>query len=364
MLAEEERDVQVPAASAPLAAARARREDAALRSRTADDLYWLGRHVERLDAGARQLLATLHRLASGGLSARDRAELGRLASALLRTAWISPSLAAAPVDGAMFRGGVSAAAAGGAMMRRSLDAIRRLTLAVRDQLSLDMWHVLHQLTGPAAARFAAAPHDPDRLLEALDGSIATLAAFAGLVAENMTRGAGWRFLDLGRRIERGIAIAQAVYGVMSGPIAQSEAGVRLALELCDSTNAYLLRYPAEPRFARALEFVLTERNNPRALVFQLARIDGHLGTQALLGTAQLEPAALLPLIERIEQFPFERAHPDGSAAGLAALLDLLHGAAGELLSLSDAMTRAFFTHVASACLVGYASRPALLEAAT
>ena len=33
----------------------------------------------------------------------------------------------------------------------------------------------------------------------------------------MARGSGWRFLDLGRRIERGIAIAQTVRGVMTGP---------------------------------------------------------------------------------------------------------------------------------------------------
>ena len=361
MLAEEESDIRLPMAPAALAVARARRADAALRSRTADDLYWLGRNVERLDAGARQLLAAQRRLASGGLSARDRAELGRLAAALVRTGWISASLAAAPMDGAMFRDGVSVAAAGGEMMRRTLAAIRRLTLAARDQLSIDMWHVLHQLTGPTAARLAAAPYDPDRLLEALDGSIATVAAFAGLVAENMTRGAGWRFLDLGRRIERGIAVAQAVHGVMSGPVAQSEAGVRLALELCDSTNAYLLRYPAEARFARALEFVLTERNNPRALLYQLDRIESHLSAQAHLGMAQIEPALLLPLIARVEEFPLEGAHPDGGAAELAALLDLLDGVAGELLALSDAITRAFFTHVASACLVGFTSRPQLAD---
>jgi uncharacterized alpha-E superfamily protein len=125
-----------------------------------------------------------------------------------------------------------------------------------------------------------------------------------------------------------------------------------------------LRYPAEVRFARALEFVLTERNNPRALLYQLDRIDGHLAAQSHLGPAQLEEALLLPLIAGIEEFPLERVHPDGGAVELAALLDLLDRVAGELLALSDAVTRAFFTHVASSCLVGFASQPALAEAAT
>ena len=110
------------------------RQEAGLRSRTVDDLYWLGRYVERLDAGARQFVAALQRFVRGGLSARDLAELGRLAEALKRTGWITYSVAAAPVDGAMFLDGVTSAAAEGAAMRVSIDALRRLTRDARDQL--------------------------------------------------------------------------------------------------------------------------------------------------------------------------------------------------------------------------------------
>ncbi|MGO8917562.1 MAG: circularly permuted type 2 ATP-grasp protein [Stellaceae bacterium] len=350
-----EQDADAPLHIAPAAPVRDARPEGALRSRTADDLFWLGRHVERLDAGTRQFQATLHRLASGGLSARDLAELGRLAEALKRTGWIGHALAAAPVDGTMFLAGVIDAAIDGTATRICIEAIRRLTLAARDQLSRDMWRTLHHLTGDAAQRFARAPREPDRLLEALDATIATIAAFAGLAAENMARGAGWRFLDLGRRIERGVAIAQMVGGVMTGPPAQIEAGLRLALELCDSTTAYLQRDPVATSYAEALAFVLADRSNPRSLLYQLVRIERHLGAQAATGRSV--ESRIPALTAGVDEFM--RAAAPGAAA--AALLDR---ATADLMALSDAIMRAFFTHTASAQLTGFAGRSLLTGAET
>ena len=347
-------DTEPPVHIASGAPASAPRPEIGLRSRTADDLFWLGRHIERLDAGTRQFQAALYRLASGGLSARDFAELARLAEALQRTGWIGQALAAAPVDGAMFLAGVIDAAIDGTATRICVEAIRRLTLAARDQLSLDMWRTLHHLTGDAAARFARAPREPDQLLDALDGTITTIAAFAGLAAENMARGSGWRFLDLGRRIERGVAIAQTVGGVMTGPPSQMEAGLRLALELCDATTAYLQREPAAASYAEALIFVLADRSNPRSLLYQLARIERHLGALAAAGRpAESRIAALVAAIDEFAR----AAAPDAAAA-------LLERAAADLMALSDAIMRAYFTHTAAAQLTGFAVRSLLTGAET
>jgi uncharacterized circularly permuted ATP-grasp superfamily protein/uncharacterized alpha-E superfamily protein len=364
VLAEQDRDTHVPPSLSTMSAARAARQDAALRSRTADDLYWLGRYVERLDAGVRQFVATLHRLSSGGLSARDQAELIRLVEVLKRTGWISFAVAAEPVDSVAFLESVSRAAAGGTTMRNCIDAVRRLSLAARDQLSVDMWRTLNRLVGAAAAQFARAPLAPDQLLAALDGMLATLAAFAGLAAENMARGAGWRFLDMGRRVERAVAVAHSVLGVMSGPTAQLESGLRLALELCDSTNAYFLRYPVEADFARALDFVLADRSNPRALLYQLARIERHLGMQPAIGRMPLEAAIVPTLILAIESFTLEIERPIDLARQTAALFGLLDRAVADMKELSDSITRAFFTHTASAQLMGFSRRSVLAEAET
>ena len=50
----------------------------------------------------------------------------------------------------------------------------------------------------------------------LNTLVHNLAAFSGMEMENMTRGHGWVFLDLGRRIERGIAVARLVEAVLRG----------------------------------------------------------------------------------------------------------------------------------------------------
>ncbi|MGE4013208.1 MAG: circularly permuted type 2 ATP-grasp protein, partial [Alphaproteobacteria bacterium] len=83
VLTGEPQDVYVP--SAKRSSADTRRAKAALQSRAADDLYWLGRYAERLDTGARLFRAVLNRMVGGGLGARDFAELSLLARALQRT---------------------------------------------------------------------------------------------------------------------------------------------------------------------------------------------------------------------------------------------------------------------------------------
>jgi uncharacterized circularly permuted ATP-grasp superfamily protein/uncharacterized alpha-E superfamily protein len=354
VLSAQDRDAALPLAQA--VTPRAPAQEVTLRSRTADDLFWLGRQVERLESGARQFLATIQRLASGNVGAREQAELQRLTEALKRTGWITFAVAGAPVTGSAFRDGVANAAGTGMAMRDSIDAIRRLTLATRDQLSPDIWRRLHHLTGVAAARFGRQRFELDTVLQALDDMIATIAAFAGLVAENMVRGTGWRFLDIGRRIERGIATAQTMRGVMSGPAAQNEAGYRLAIELCDSVLAYRRRHLfAGPNF-RALSFVLAERGNPRALIYQLASIEEHLAAPVGLRGIALDGAIVRPLIEAVEEFA-RSSDQDGEPVQPAApAFALLERAAADLMDLSDRLTRTFFTHTLSAPLMDFSQR--------
>ena len=357
VLSEHASDIHIPAAtSIPSASARIERHEISLRSRTADDLFWLGRYVERLDSGLRQFVAALDRIVSGGLGARHQAELKRLAAALKRTGWIEPETATAPVYAAKFLDGIASAAEGKLPMRMCVDGIRRLTLASRDQLSLDMWRSLQRLTNTAEWHFDHSSREPDRLLESITILLEHIAAFSGLAAENMVRGAAWRFLDLGRRIERGVACSQAVGGVMMGPASQVEAGLRLSLELCDSINAYVTQYPAEIYYAQALAFVLADRSNPRALLYQLARISSHLQEQTD-GRHSVETIGLTSLIEAVEKFPLEISHASDMEVHEEALFDLLDRAVACLMELSNSITRVFFTHIALARSTGLSGRP-------
>jgi len=352
VLSTQRADIHIPPIALSPAAAKAAAGDVSLRSRTADDLFWLGRYVERIDGGLRQFVAVLDRIASGGLGARHQAELKRLAESLTRTGWIESDLSATPVYGSKFMNGVAGAASSGAPMRACVDGIRRLTLATRDQLSFDMWRSLQRFLNAFEWHFDQSGRGPDRLLEGLAALLEHIAAFSGLAAENMVRSAAWRFLDLGRRIERGVGCAQMVGGVMTGPASQVEAGLRLSLELCDSINAYLAQYPAEVYYAQALSFVLADRRNPRALIYQLARTSNHLAEQSE-GSESIDAVGLASLIDAVEHFPLQIARAGDMEGQEDDLFELLTRAIICLQDLSDSITRVFFTHIAPAKSTGF-----------
>jgi uncharacterized circularly permuted ATP-grasp superfamily protein/uncharacterized alpha-E superfamily protein len=354
VLSEEGADINVP--SVRTASPAIKRATGALGSRSADDLYWLGRYAERVDVGGRLLRAAIDRLAGGGLGPRDMAELQLLAKALERAGWIDAGIAAAPIGGRMFSAGLTSAANGGAM-GEALTGLRRLAVSVRDRITLDMWRILNHVLGQVRANLAIESADPDRLMESLDDLVRSIAAFAGLVNENMTRGAGWHFLDMGRRLERAIGAARSIGGVLSGAPGQIELGLKLALELADSTITHRTRYPAEPRPASVLDLVLADPANPRGLLYQLLRLKEHL--EALGQEAGAVPAlqSAAALCERLASFPWARVEIGPDTVDLGPVLGLLDLIAERLMGISDSLGRSFFTHTQLTKPVGFTTRP-------
>ncbi|MCW5771728.1 MAG: circularly permuted type 2 ATP-grasp protein [Rhodospirillaceae bacterium] len=352
VLSEEESASSVPVIRTRSPAVR--RDGGVLRSRTADDLFWLGRYVERADGGGRVLRAALERMAGGGLGPRDIAEIALLAQILFRTGWIAAAVAGAPAGGAMSNRGITAAASG-PVMRDGLASLRRLAVSARDRVSLDMWRALNHVLAVGHAQLAY-DGDVDSLLDGLDELVRAISTFAGFVSENMNRGPDWHFLDMGRRVERGLGIGQVATGLLSAPPGQIELALTLLLEITDSTIAHRARYPVEPRPASALDLVLGDPANPRGLAFQLVRLRDHLA--ALAKEAGAAPAlhAAGELAERVTRFPFARIEGERDV-DVSPVLGLLEVVAQRLPGLSDSIARSFFTHTQAAKPVGFTTRP-------
>ena len=354
VLAEDAADVQIPSTRRfhQLAVDRGGAE---LQSRVADNLYWFGRYIERLDNNARLLRTTVTRVAQGVIGPRDSIEL-RLLGRMIDRANLMPSQAAlAMPESAAFQQGLAAVASEKRGFVSVLDEIQRLANSLRDRFSADMTAAVGPLMGQVRSRLMAARGNLDPLLAALDDIIRFVATLSGLAQENMTRGTGWLFLDLGRRIERG----QFVLSSALGPFQQSpidwDAAMRLALELCDSAISYRWRYLGQLQPAPVLDLVVLDDSNPRSLAFQLRAITSHIARLSQVSGTTV-PDLLVSLdadLERaVQLFAGEERSWRHEGLALAVLREITSDAEQRLEELSEAITRAYFSHVRPAQAVG------------
>ncbi len=250
-------------ASAPV---RLLRGGVDLPSRVADNLFWTGRYAERLEDNARLLRSGLTRLADDPRATGPG--LAAIAAMAVRLG-IRPAkrtMAQLPED--------LLALATAPHQDGSLPAVRRKLqqsgAAVRDRVSNDTWRIISRLDldGAEAPDLAEAITHLDRLLVGL-------SALAGMGTENTTRGPAWRFLDLGRRLERAqfaIDLLRATFVDATNPVAAME----VALEIFDSSITYRTRYLTTLQQAPALDMLLVDQTNPRSVAFQVARLSEHL----------------------------------------------------------------------------------------
>ena len=320
-----------PVLQAPVAL---RRGTGDMPSRVADDFYWLGRYVERLDAQARLARAGLARLARGAPLPREMAELAVLARCLHR-AGLTPG-----EPGLGFEGEVRQNLHPRGAMAAGLGHVARLVGALRDRMTLDTHGAFtHALRTARAEVTEAAGHaGEDGLAHAMGGLQRLATTVSGVAAEGMVRGGGRLFLDLGRRVERGMSTAYMLGTVLAQPPARVEGTLRLALELCDSTITYRSRYLSVLQPAPVLDLVLADAGNPRALAFQFAECSGLL---ELAGDPELAAAAAAwqgrtgRLVKDVQMAPSPAAALPGAADALVAMGN---GAA----ELSERITRRFF----------------------
>jgi uncharacterized alpha-E superfamily protein len=249
------------------------RRDSDLPSRVADHLLWLGRYLERAE-GLVRLLRSVFRRISGEARPAEIPELPFLLALLRSEHRIIP---AAGGDGGIPRYRKLSDQLSEALYRSDrtesvvsvLGQVREAARNVRDRLSPDAWRAINRLESFADGRAG----DP---LELLDDTLFSLSAFSGLAMESMTRGLGWRFMDIGRRLERAIRQAGLVRTGLPGACAGSRNILEALLEAFDSIMTYRARYRTVFQPAPVLDLLLLDESNPKALAFQVRRLAAHV----------------------------------------------------------------------------------------
>jgi uncharacterized circularly permuted ATP-grasp superfamily protein/uncharacterized alpha-E superfamily protein len=302
---------------------------AALPSRVAENLYWFGRYAERSEDVARLLRLGLNHLLDGG----DEATTEAVATLALARRIGLIQTDEAPEDGWLLAA-ARADRIGG--LAGNLRQLSRVAHGLRDRLSADNWRSLNRLIQDAEGQ-----HQPS-LLDALgwtDRAITGLVTLSGYALDGMTRDTGWRFLSIGRRIERLIFVCQALETAMREG---RDAGLGWLLELADSSITYRTRYLGSPEWLPVLDLLIRDPGNPRSVAFLAGgALDFLTRLAARFGSCGDE--LLAPAFERLcAAAEPARLHPDD--ARLAQALADLRGAAW---AVNDRLTERFFGHAAA-----------------
>ncbi|MFZ4767934.1 MAG: circularly permuted type 2 ATP-grasp protein, partial [Roseimicrobium sp.] len=257
----------------PLVAVRPESNAGEVPSRVADHFFWLGRYVERVEDAVRVLRAVLSRLAGEGTEDQLR-ELSALVPWLVALSRLPDRFGARALS-VELRTELLALIEN---TRRSgsvpelLRCVSFNAMALRDRLSDDTWRLFNRLERHAQARTTRL-RVPDAL-ELLNALVLDLAAFSGMEMENMTRGHGWRFLDLGRRLERAQNMLDLIKAAVHPP-PLNEAVLGPLLEVCDSGMTYRRRHHARPTLAPVLDLLIMDETNPRSYTWQLHQLTRH-----------------------------------------------------------------------------------------
>ena len=318
--------------------------------RVLSDLYWIGRYSERAESMARLLTVTRERYheyryrrampgsecvpvlltALGTITGTDTGAGGDYAEMVATAPTTLWSLTAD-----RYRSGSLA------------QSVERLSLAarsVRDQMSNDTWMVLSALE----RALLNAPDTPpesraegDAFLSSTNTlTLAGMLALSGVVAESMVHDVGWTMMDIGKRIERGLALSALLRATLTtARLPDAEQTItESTLVACESLVIYRRRNPGTVSVAGVAELVLFDAENPRSLVYQLERLRTNLKSlPRASGSSRPERMVddIAIRLRRIEPDELEEVTSTGARDELDGLLAGIHR---DLRELSGVIT--------------------------
>ncbi len=304
-----------------------RRNPGTLPSRVADNLFWLGRYLERGEA----LLSAIRVLLGHSIGADTGAALAP--DTVWRLVGLIVGSGAAPAPASIRRAELSQFARTaleaevGFSVRMIAAQARIIGEGSRDRLSADM---IRLLDAPYPAR--------GHLLDRAGSLQRRFAALAGLSAEHMGRTDGWRFHDLGRRIERAMCVTNAIRAL--GDDGATADDLSTLLDLANSQISYRQRYLTGIARVPVLDLVALDPGNPRGLAYQAVEIAAHLAKLPTLdddGIAEAQQAQAVALVALVTTTRAVEVHAT-----------MLNEVTSRLSLLSNAVARRYFLQGAEA----------------
>jgi uncharacterized alpha-E superfamily protein len=240
-------------------------------SRIAESLYWIGRYVERAEDTARLLDVHYHLLLED-----RRADEAAVCRALLEAMGVSPAEVGHEPDADVVTELLARDLSFSGSIACSVGSSWENARGAREAISSELFQTLNTMRREVAwrARAEAGPARHDFFVWVRDRA----AACHGIVDATMSRDDGWRFLVLGRSLERADMTARllsARYGDAFG-----QTGWTTTLRTCAAHEAFLRTYHHSVNASSAVEFLLLDRLFPRSVYHSLTAAEHRLGELA------------------------------------------------------------------------------------
>jgi uncharacterized alpha-E superfamily protein len=247
-------------------------------SRVAENLYWIGRYIERAENNARLLDVNYYAtLESGGLVTEQWAPLLGITGST--EAFYQTEQRA---DGHTVPHWIAFAAGNSSSIRSCVAQARENSRALRDRISSEMWECInkayhrlcfgteHVLPSDALHDYCEAARDASHL-------------FFGIAEATLPRDLGWHFLNTGRLLERAdntLRLLQVRYRATTTDHVVNEAIENhrwmAVLKSASAYEAYRKEYQTRLEPDRIAEFLLLDTSFPRSVYSCAATLHNHL----------------------------------------------------------------------------------------
>lgn len=248
-------------------------------ARTAGDLYWLARYMERADYVARLLQVAGHMNAVRV----DKNLTSEWESAIVAAGCAETYPVGHPQDEASVIQFLAFDRGNPSSIVNCIETARRNTRSVRTSLTTEMWEAVN-VTSQELAGFTAAPLDADRLSEFLEWVKVRISLFHGVCANGMLRRDSFHFIRTGQFLERADNTARLLdvkYHVRL-PDVSDVGGVvdyyqwLAILRVVGARRAYRVLFKGRVEPAQVAELLIARREFPRSLAFCYEQITHHL----------------------------------------------------------------------------------------
>jgi uncharacterized circularly permuted ATP-grasp superfamily protein/uncharacterized alpha-E superfamily protein len=255
-----------------------------LTSRAADNLFWVGRHLERIETSARLMRTVLLKLRET-LEQKDPLDsdcLKVLLPALTQVSGSYPGFVRCDALTLKSPETELLAVAKNSLRRGSLtsniQAFVQSAYSIRDLWSQDTWRCVDNIQRRWQQRVIHTEINSEQLQNHLDDLITGIVAFSGLTSESMTREAAWLMLDSGRRLERAlglVSLLRAALVIRHDDALQNQV-LEAVLVSTDSLTIYQRRYRSFIQLPMVLELLLLDETHPRSVAYQLRELSEHI----------------------------------------------------------------------------------------